>query len=59
VDWTGLSGEVIGQASLLRNFDRETEAVLSRFRGDFGLASLAMVALAGLAYVVWRIRRAF
>jgi hypothetical protein len=58
VEWTGLSGKVIGQASLLRNFDRETDAILSRFRGDFGRAGVGVVALAALAYVFWRIRRA-
>jgi predicted Ser/Thr protein kinase len=52
----GFSGEVIGNASLVRNFDQPLQPILSRFRNDALRLVLAAAVLAIAAYFFWRVR---
>lgn len=52
----GLSGQEIGRAFLLRNFDDEVEPIVSRFRRDVIKLSAVIVSLALLGYALWSLR---
>jgi predicted Ser/Thr protein kinase len=57
VEMGGISGQPIGQATLLRNLDQELEPELSRYRRGSVAVLSGVGAMMAVGYAVWRARR--
>jgi hypothetical protein len=57
VEMGGISGQPIGQATLLRNLDQELEPELSRYRRGSVAVLSSVGAMMAIGYAIWRARR--